>query len=105
MNIIFFSLIHRVKHLIDCKTVRVFLIKIAFKEPLVRDLYLTIKSVRRGNISYLTPVSKHWTGFNHIEQLPVHSLSLIQATFLLQTEKRKKINNLSLKFIEACQHI
>ena len=51
------------------------------------------------------PVSKHWTGFNYIEQLPVHSLSLIQATFLLQTEKRKKINNLSLKFIEACQHI
>ena len=52
----------------------------------------------------ITP--KHSTGFNHIEQLPVHSLSLIQATFLLQTEKRKKINNLSLKFIEAfCQQI
>ena len=51
------------------------------------------------------PSVKTLTGFNHIEQLPVHSLSLIQATFLLQTEKRKKINNLSLKFIEACQHI
>ena len=36
------------------------------------------------------PVSKHWTGFNYIEQLPVHSLSLIQATFLLQTEKERR---------------
>ena len=52
------------------------------------------------------PSVKILKGFNHnFEQLPVHSLSLIQATFLLQTEKRKKINNLSLKFIEACQHI
>ena len=100
MIIIFFSLIHRVKHLIDCKTV-VFLIKIAFKEPLVWNLHLTMRRVRGGNISCLSPVSKHSTGVNHIEQLPVHSLSLIQATFLLQTEKRKKINNLSLKFIEG----
>ena len=51
------------------------------------------------------PSVKTLEGFNHIEQIPVHSLFLIQATFLLQTEKIKKINNLSLKFIEACQHI